>query len=66
IYTQPGVRDVTLACERATQKLDGQQYSNFKQDVELSWKTIMESGFEDIDPDGLFSGKSPKFGKRAS
>ncbi|ASG04037.1 gamma-mobile-trio recombinase GmtY [Vibrio anguillarum] len=66
IYTQPGVRDVTLACERATQKLDGQQYANFKQDVELSWQTVMESGFEDIDPDGLFSGKSPKFGKRAS
>lgn len=61
VYTQPGIRDVTIACERATSKLDGQQYANFKNDVVLSWSNLMESGFEDIDPDGLFTGKYPKF-----
>jgi hypothetical protein len=52
---------VTIACERATSKLDGQQYANFKNDVALSWSNLMESGFEDIDPDGLFTGKYSKF-----
>ncbi|WP_197734803.1 gamma-mobile-trio recombinase GmtY [Photobacterium damselae] len=61
VYTQPGIRDVTLACERATQKLEGQHYTLFREEVELSWKSIMEQGFDDIDPDGLFSGHYPKF-----
>lgn len=61
VYTQPGVRDVSLACEKATKQLDNQEYATFKNDVELSWGEIMESGFDDIDPDGLFSGKYPRF-----
>ncbi|MCL1125510.1 gamma-mobile-trio recombinase GmtY [Shewanella surugensis] len=61
VYTQPGVRDVTLAFEQATQKLAGQHDTLFREEVELSWKTIMEQGFDNIDPDGLFSGRFPKF-----
>ena len=61
VYTQPGIRDVSVALEQATQKLDGQHHSLFREDVELSWKTIMEHGFDDIDPDGLFTGRYPKF-----
>ena len=60
VYTQPSIRDVTLACEIASKNLDGQHYAEFKEDVSVSWQNVMESGFEDIDPDGLFSGKYPK------
>lgn len=61
VYTQPGVRDVTIACEQAAEQLDRQEHVVFRNDVELSWGSIMETGFEDIDPDSLFSGKYPKF-----
>lgn len=61
VYTQPGIRDVTQACDEAASRLDSQIHADFRQDVELSWKEIMKTGFEDIDPDGFFSGKYPKF-----
>lgn len=61
VYTQPGIRDVTEACEEAMTRLDRQEHTIFRQDVELSWQEIMKAGFEDIDPDGLFAGKYPKF-----
>lgn len=63
VYTQPSVREVSLACERATKNLEGNHHTAFREDVELSWSAIMERGFEDIDPDGLFSGRSPRFRK---
>lgn len=61
VYTQPGVRDVTKACEEATAQLERSEFTTFRHEVELSWAAIMQSGFDDIDPDGLFSGKYPKF-----
>ena len=61
IYTQPGVRDVTIACDNATKKLDGHHFASFREDIELSWGEIMKTGFDDIDPEGLFAGHFPKF-----
>lgn len=61
VYTQPGIRDVSIACDKAMQQLESHEYAAFRNDVELSWAEVMESGFKDIDPDGLFSGKYPKF-----
>lgn len=65
VYTQPGIRDVSNALEAATEQLDGKQHAVFRKDVEMSWQTIMEHGFSGIDPDGLFTGRHPKF-KRCS
>ncbi|PSV16137.1 gamma-mobile-trio recombinase GmtY [Photobacterium kishitanii] len=65
IYTQPGIRDVSHALETATEQLDKKLHNVFREDVEISWKTILEHGFSNIDPDGLFSGRYPKF-KRSS
>lgn len=61
VYTQLGVRDVSNACVKATENLDSTTDTSFKNDVLLSWKELMSSGFEDIDPDGLYTGSYPKF-----
>lgn len=60
VYTQPGIKDVTIALEEAARTLNSMNYSNQNTDDEQSWSSIMERGFEDIDPDALFSGKYPK------
>ena len=61
IYTQPGVADVTEACNQATQRLETGASTPPAASAYLSWKELIQTGFEDIDPSGLFSGKHPKF-----
>ncbi|KEQ14055.1 gamma-mobile-trio recombinase GmtY [Endozoicomonas numazuensis] len=61
IYTQPGAFDVTEACNKATQLLESAESSTPARPAYLSWKELVRTGFEDIDPNGLFSGHNPKF-----
>lgn len=62
VYTAPTAKEVTNCLNAATQQL-----LNPTEPVELvgtpSWEVLTEHGFNDIDPDGLFTGKNPKLGK---
>jgi hypothetical protein len=63
VYTTPTAKEVTSCLNAATQQL-----LNTTEPVEQvgapSWEVLTEHGFNDIDPDGLFTGKNPKLGKR--
>lgn len=63
VYTTPTIKEVTASLNAATQQL-----LNPAEPVEQigrpSWEVLTERGFNDIDPDGLFTGKYPKLGKR--
>ncbi|MFU1553512.1 gamma-mobile-trio recombinase GmtY [Aeromonas sp. A04] len=55
IYTQESQRAISLALNEASQQLENTESS----EQPLSWKSLLQYGFEDIDPQGYFSGKSP-------
>ena len=59
VYTTPTVIEVTACLNDATLRLEEPDDTNQK-DLTPSWKSLLEHGFSDIDPDGLFSGKFPK------
>lgn len=60
-YTTPGIRQITQVLDTA--------YANLQQKAERGettlavpdWTELLQYGFEDIDPDGLFSGPYPIF-----
>lgn len=58
VYTAPNISDVNKALSIAQQKLDQRDFSDTSQNN--LWNKLLEHGFQDIDPDGLFSGKNPK------
>lgn len=63
VYTTPTIKEVTASLNVATQRL-----LNPIEPVEKigtpSWEVLTERGFNDIDPEELFTGKYPKLGKR--
>jgi site-specific recombinase XerC len=58
VYTLPGNQDVSNMLSAASGQLN---QPNVKV-MPLDWKALVEHGFEDIDPHGLYTGKRPRFG----
>ena len=63
VYIQPGVADVTKACDEATIRLESNLNSNSRAQTYSDWRTLTATGFKDIDPNGLYTGSHPVFGK---
>jgi len=62
VYTLPSAIRVSQTLSEASQQLQlGSDGS--KSSTAFDWKSLAEHGFEDIDPDGYFTGKNPKLGK---
>ncbi|MEO3355545.1 gamma-mobile-trio recombinase GmtY [Acinetobacter haemolyticus] len=63
VYTTPSIKEVTASLNAATFRL-----LNPTEPIEQigtpSWAVLTEHGLNDIDLDGLFTGKHPKLGKR--
>ena len=59
-YTGKSQEEVSLALTEATQQLANPD-SKVKA---LDWKNLVEHGFNEIDPDGYFTGKHPKLGRK--
>ncbi len=58
VYTLPGNRDVSNMLSAASEQLA-------RPDVKVmdtDWKALVEHGFEDIDPQGFYTGKRPRLG----
>lgn len=65
VYTLPSSTQVSQALSKASQQLQiGSDASTSS--AAFDWKTLAEHGFEDIDPDGYFTGKNPKLSKHWS
>lgn len=62
IYTGPTIKEINLSLNAASKRLldTTKQIENT---VTPSWDVLMQFGFSDIDPDGLFSGLNPQLGK---
>ena len=63
VYTLPSSTQVSQALSEASEQLQMDSDAP-KSSTAFDWKTLAEHGFEDIDPDGYFTGKNPKLGKR--
>ena len=63
VYTDPDASEVSDALTLATSGLNLDD-ANKKIRTNLEWKNLLEHGFNDIDPQGLFSGKNPKFKRK--
>jgi len=61
VYTTPTVKEVTTSLNAATQRLLTPT-EPVEQISTPSWVVLTERGFNDIDPNGLFTGKHPKLG----
>lgn len=59
IYTTPTAQEVNKSLKNAFDSLNQNVDSKGR---EYNWDELTEYGFKDIDPEELFSGKSPKFG----
>lgn len=59
-YTGKSQEEVSRALSDASQRLNNPGSKIFSTD----WKSLVEHGFDDIDPQGYFSGKHPKLGTR--
>jgi integrase len=60
IYTVPNARDVTNALNEATRNLDRLAAGGDHVKPTFDFGKLLAHGFEDVDPDGLFSGPNPK------
>lgn len=56
VYTEPTQTEVSRALTDATRQLE----SGEKPEQSFDWKELLKHGFDDIDPDGLYSGHHPK------
>lgn len=65
VYTAPNMAEVTRTLNAATGKLDELASEGRAVKPALEPATLLAFGFEDIDPDGLLSGPSPKLLRRA-
>ncbi|WP_193085982.1 gamma-mobile-trio recombinase GmtY [Halomonas sp. FME65] len=63
IYTLPSNAKVSQALSQASQQLQLGSGAS-KTAKSFDWKTLAEHGFDDIDPNGNFTGKNPRLGKR--
>lgn len=63
VYTLPSSVRVSETLSQASQQL---QLASDKEKTAASydWKTLAEHGFEDLDPNGHFTGKNPRLRKR--
>ena len=62
VYTSPTAKEVSNILNAASISLLTPTES-VDQTTIPSWVVLMEHGFSDIDPIGLFTGKNPKLGK---
>ncbi|WP_339753426.1 gamma-mobile-trio recombinase GmtY [uncultured Marinobacter sp.] len=62
VYTLPSSTEVSHALSAASEQLASGS-NNDKASISFDWKTLAEHGFEDIDPEGNFTGKNPRLGK---
>ncbi len=62
VYTTPTAKEVTSCLNAATQQLLNPT-EPFERVGTPSWEVLTERGFNDIDPDELFTGKNPNLGK---
>jgi hypothetical protein len=63
IYTLPSSAEISQALSQASQQL--QLSSDIaKTAASFDWETLAEHGFDDLDPNGYFTGKNPRLGKR--
>lgn len=63
VYTMPSSLQVSNTLSDASEQLklgSGQP----RLGASFDWQALAEHGFEDIDPDGYFTGKSPRLGKQ--
>lgn len=58
VYTLPGNQDVSNMLNAASEQLARPDAKV----VTTDWKALLEHGFEDIDPQGLYTGKRPRLG----
>ena len=65
VYTAPNMAEVMRALNAAVGKLDALAGEGRAVKPQLETSTLLAFGFEDIDPDGLLSGPSPKLRGRA-
>lgn len=59
-YTMPGIRRVTQSLIAAQALLELRSAEDATPLPVPDWEALLRHGFEDIDPDGLFSGPNPK------
>jgi hypothetical protein len=60
IYTAPSATDVSNALSEATRNLDLLAAGGNHVKPTFNFEKLLAHGFEDVDPDGLFSGPNPK------
>ena len=65
VYTMPSSARVSEALSQASQQLQLQS-DKPATPASFDWKTLAEHGFEDLDPDGYFTGKHPRLGRGKS
>lgn len=58
VYTLPGNQDVSNMLSAASEQLDRPDAKV----VTTDWKALVEHGFEDIDPQRLYTGRQPRLG----
>uniref|UniRef100_UPI000B065BBC gamma-mobile-trio recombinase GmtY n=1 Tax=Vreelandella aquamarina TaxID=77097 RepID=UPI000B065BBC len=58
VYTLPGNQDVSNLLSAASEQLENPDAKAMRTD----WKALVEHGFEDIDPQGLYTGWQPRLG----
>ena len=63
VYTTPNLKEITTSLNLATEQLYRSDNSNPEINTIPSWEVLTQNGFNDIDPNHLFSGKFPKFGE---
>lgn len=64
VYTAPDMVDVTRALNAAVEVLDRRIAEGRAVRPEFDLEKLLAFGFEDIDPDGLLSGRSAKLGRK--
>lgn len=64
VYTLPSSARVSEALSQASQQLLQLGSNKKKTAASFDWKALAEHGFEDLDPNGHFTGKSPRLGRQ--
>lgn len=63
VYTTPTINEVNACLKDATQRLLTSSTPTDRIDTP-NWDDLVQYGYKDIDPKGLFSGKHPKLGRQ--
>ncbi len=62
VYTAPSLKQISDSLNKATVRLEGLADSNEYIPPVTDWQSLTRYGFDDIDPQGYFTGKIPKLG----